>query len=319
MSAPVIFPETGRYRLTFLAAARREKTGLDFAVRLGGVELGRFQPLSELFTAYALMLPEQAAGTTNTLAFAGLNNNNADNVDRGAIIDQVIVERISDSYDADNGFENGLNVWQFGSTANRSGIVSFGTSNDVAAVEGTHAALVQGTSAFWRSVTPDVSGACQLSFAAAGRQAMPKSYLCYAHDFKVLFGGVEVGQVTTEDDAFRRYTFRLPYAQAGRPVELRFVGLNSQGRSESFSLIDDVRIEPLTTHALSTLIAKSTEIDVAEGAFLDLDYGGTVRLENVRYGGRSVSGLISAVTQPLFVTGSGALYASPKGTMISVK
>lgn len=319
MSAPVIFPETGRYRLTFLAAARREKTGLDFAVRLDGEELGRFLPLSEIFTPYVVVLPERITGTTNTLEFAGLNNNNEDNVDRGAVIDQVIIERIDNNYDADNGFENGLAVWQFGGMINRSGIVSFGASNDAAAIEGTNAALVQGTSALWRSVTPDVSGVLQLSFAAAGRQAVSKNYQYYAHNFKIWFGGVEVGQVTTEDDAFRRYTFRLPYAEAGQPLELRFVGLNSQGRSESFSLIDDIRIEPLLTHPLSTLIARSTEIEIAEGAMLDLDYGGSVCLETLRYGGRSVTGVISAMTQPLFVTGNGAVYASPKGTLILLK
>jgi hypothetical protein len=80
-----------------------------------------------------------------------------------------------------------------------------------------------------------------------------------------------------------------------------------------------VRFDRLDAKSVGKLVASTTVVEVAQGAALDLDFAGTIKLETVRFGGRVVSGVISAATQPDYVTGSGALYSSPKGTFISVR
>ena len=63
-------------------------------------------------------------------------------------------------------------------------------------------------------------------------------------------------------------------------------------------------------------------IDVADGARLQLDFAGTNKVYSLRIGGSSYVGFVSAATYPeLFPTlsGPGTLWITPKGTMLIVR
>ena len=57
-------------------------------------------------------------------------------------------------------------------------------------------------------------------------------------------------------------------------------------------------------------------INVASGAKLELDYVGTNEVANLRLSGRRVIGVVDATTHPLHITGTGALYAKPRGGVV---
>ena len=60
-------------------------------------------------------------------------------------------------------------------------------------------------------------------------------------------------------------------------------------------------------------------VRVAAGAKLDLRFTGTKKVEKVRLGGRPRSGLISAETDPEYLSGPGELWVEPKGMTILIR
>ncbi|MDO5320106.1 MAG: hypothetical protein Q4G65_15885 [bacterium] len=88
------------------------------------------------------------------------------------------------------------------------------------------------------------------------------------------------------------------------------VKMNSHG-----GMLDGLVVEPVVVRSAAPL-EKTLEIAVSEGACLSLETGTTNEVAEVRYGGRSHSGFISAETCPDFVSGTGVLFVSPKGTLI---
>ena len=79
-------------------------------------------------------------------------------------------------------------------------------------------------------------------------------------------------------------------------------------------MLDGLVIERVTAKAKPTL--PKAAIEIADGATLALDYIGTNEVDTVRFAGRSYSGEINAQTCPAFITGQGALFVQPKGTLI---
>ena len=102
-------------------------------------------------------------------------------------------------------------------------------------------------------------------------------------------------------------------------------GVEGLGATEAYpgkdmnTLIDDISIvyEPVSDNVPD--IPATLEIDVAQGARLRLDYPGVCTVEKVRLGGTKRSGVISAETFPEYITGDGALYVLPKGTVLVVR
>jgi hypothetical protein len=102
-------------------------------------------------------------------------------------------------------------------------------------------------------------------------------------------------------------------------------GVEGLGATEAYpgkdmnTLIDDISIvyEPISANVPD--IPATLEIDVAQGAKLRLDYPGVCTVEKVRLGGMKRSGVISAETFPEYITGDGALYVLPKGTVLVVR
>jgi hypothetical protein len=67
---------------------------------------------------------------------------------------------------------------------------------------------------------------------------------------------------------------------------------------------------------LSDYIPENVELDVADGATLNLDFDGVATVRGIRYNGRSYVGEISHATCPAWVMGRGVLSAAPRGTVI---
>ena len=102
-------------------------------------------------------------------------------------------------------------------------------------------------------------------------------------------------------------------------------GVEGLGATEAYpgkdmnTLIDDISIvyEPISANVPD--IPETLEVEVAQGAKLRLDYPGMSTVEKVRLGGVKRSGVISAETFPEYITGDGALYVLPKGTVLVVR
>ena len=63
---------------------------------------------------------------------------------------------------------------------------------------------------------------------------------------------------------------------------------------------------------------ESASIEVASGAKLRLDFPGNLKLDTVKYAGRSYSGTLTAENCP-FILGPGSLDVKPKGTVLMVR
>lgn len=66
-------------------------------------------------------------------------------------------------------------------------------------------------------------------------------------------------------------------------------------------------------------LPETFELEVAKGAKLDVDFNGRQKVASVRLGGRRRSGVISAETDPDYITGEGELYVEPNGLMLIVR
>ena len=106
--------------------------------------------------------------------------------------------------------------------------------------------------------------------------------------------------------------------QASQPIPRGIVAVRADG--DVNALIDGVSIEPVTDLAPNSMpLPESLMLSVASGAFVQLDFADTQRVDRVNLGGRFVSGVISQETCPDFVAGPGALYAIPKGSLMFLR
>ena len=153
-----------------------------------------------------------------------------------------------------------------------------------------------------------------------------------------LFGGQEFrawyahGGVTNEIGRFApdtrerwvRHAFLFEVPEAGEG-EIGFSGLKESaqkiaGSTRYFScggLLDGIVVEKVA-RAAAPALPKDLDIDVDEGASLALDAPVTNEVRTVRYAGRFHAGVLDAATCP-FITGPGALFARPRGTLLLVR
>ena len=108
--------------------------------------------------------------------------------------------------------------------------------------------------------------------------------------------------------------FRVP--TAGQYV-LRIEGMTADAGSDRLTRLDGVSVKKATDLAADATpdVPESATIEVAEGAKLRLDFPGNLKLDNVKYAGRSYSGTLTAENCP-FILGPGSLDVKPKGTVL---
>ena len=63
-------------------------------------------------------------------------------------------------------------------------------------------------------------------------------------------------------------------------------------------------------------IPKTLTVSVATDAKLRLDFSGTNEVRVLSLGGQRVTGFVSSVTHPDYITGSGVLEIKPRGTVV---
>ena len=66
-------------------------------------------------------------------------------------------------------------------------------------------------------------------------------------------------------------------------------------------------------------LPETFELEIAKGAKLDADFNGRQKVTSVRLGGRRRSGVISAATDPEYISGDGELFVEPNGLMLIVR
>lgn len=134
-----------------------------------------------------------------------------------------------------------------------------------------------------------------------------------------------MGAVQTSDETWRRYVFRLPYVKAGVTNNLVFDGINSMYNQlglgdDHTSFIDDVRITKQTAlnDEASPGSYRSVAVRLAAGSKLALDFPGQMVFKELWYDGRPYTGALDA-SNTAFLTGAGAVYVAPKGTIIRIQ
>jgi hypothetical protein len=185
---------------------------------------------------------------------------------------------------------------------------------------GTYMGYTAMSHAFSQTLTFGQGGDYVLRFLTKTRAAYA---LPQYHDFEVLFGGQSLGRFFNMGAGLRRYELALPAVAADTPYTLQFKGLQTFAGVNTLSLFDQVEIAPAPPprerESLGGRFPETVALEVAAGASLVLDYTGQIRLRDVRYAGRVVSGTISAATHPEFVSGPGSLYAPAKGTAVTIR
>ena len=203
------------------------------------------------------------------------------------------------------------------------------SSNDygLAFFDGTRRLLLVQTGAAVQDVQIPAPGLYRLVFHAA--QRCPLTYNnVYGHNpvrAWLAQDGVTnlIGWTRVDDTPLVRREFLFHVATAGT---YRFGLQGMTDNSPQFpgtdqnALIDGVSIEPVTDLAPNSMpLPESLMLSVASGAFVQLDFADTQRVDRVNLGGRFVSGVISQETCPDFVAGPGALYAIPKGSLMFLR
>jgi len=126
---------------------------------------------------------------------------------------------------------------------------------------------------------------------------------------------IETFRVNTTNFAERVAYFRVPSAGS---YTFRIEGTITTKDSDRMARLDGVSIRKVKDGAFADVtpdVAEDTVIEVANGAKLRLDYPGALKVDGLRYAGRSYSGTLTAENCP-FILGPGSLDVKPKGTVL---
>lgn len=341
----ITFPEAGTYILTCAAGGTKQDVAeywgkLRFS--LGGNEIGTLECWDyPVMKKYSLPFTVSEGNLSAKLVIASLRENSV------VSIDDIRIAKVSSAVIEQNTFASG--GWSKdeppSSIYDGSGKVSWITRTSALELsawgktefEGEgHRVGIRNKASIWRTVAFPAAGTYRLTISSIGR--FYRSNDVYLEDPGILtrYSGnvfnawVAKGGVTNVvgtfgvDDRERfvthRFLFELP---EGGDWEVGFSGLKESqqkvaGSSNYHScggVLDGLVIEQVTPKAKPT-IPQAATIEVADGATLALDYLGTNEVAFVRHAGKNYSGDINAQTCPAFITGVGALYVRPKGTVI---
>jgi acetyl esterase/lipase len=315
----VAFPTSGVYRLSFAAATRLGFAGHAFNVLLASSVVSSLTNSDVGFRRVEVMLPAvtNAAGASAELAFQGQGGL------AGTLLDDVRIERVGGLGQPDavanGGFEMGDAGWTL---TQRAGAVQSATSAGWMEVApyGNYLGYMITNNVLKQSVTFSEAGNYAVRFVTKSRGTSIEP-LPYYHGFDVFFNGICAGSVfNANGNTVRTYEFALPAVAVGEAHELEFRGRYASPSTVSF--LDEIAVVPQTAVAYESLTNRFPEhlvLEVAQGAGLVLDYQGTVKVETVKYGGHTVSGIIGATTHPEFVSGTGSLFAASKGMLIRLQ
>lgn len=186
--------------------------------------------------------------------------------------------------------------------------------------DGSSYVIICGSASIEQTLSFPSEGVYRLTFYAATRE---QNHANNGHN-PIKASLVAVGSSVTNElctvrvDTFNfvRHSalFRVP--AAGQYV-LRIEGMTVAAGSDRLTRLDGVSVKKATDLAPDATpdVPESASIEVAEGAKLRLDFPGNLKLDTVKYAGRSYSGTLTAENCP-FILGPGSLEVSPKGTVL---
>ncbi|HNX33997.1 MAG TPA: hypothetical protein PKM57_05175 [Kiritimatiellia bacterium] len=288
-----------------------------------------------MVTTYASILTTTAWPTaftvtnneTVTLSLAGKPQRVAMLIDNLALVPQTSPIVLN------GGFEASAN-WTFAYNTNvqpkdNATYNSLSSSNDygTAIFDGTRRLLLVQTGIAYQDIQLPAAGLYRLVFHAA--QRCPLTYgNSYGHNpvraWLAQNGTTNVlGWTRVDDTPLVRREFLFTVAAAGT---YRFGLQGMTDNSAAFpgtdqnALLDGVSIEPVNNLGdASFALPKELSLSVAAGARLQLSFSGTQTVDEVRYDGHLVTGVMSQQTCPEFVSGPGALFANRKGTAMLIR
>ena len=324
VSAPVTVSASGTYELVIVSKAckfyNNYKTPVNVTVQVGGTTAGTLSnDIVGYYSTFVSQPFDMVANTPLTLTLTGVY---ADM--RQILIDRIELRRyVQRNIVANGSFESDAS-WN---RVSRNGYANFvsGVGNDWGMVlcDGPRRLLINRNAYAWQPLTLTQPGDYRLIFHAISRVARYGAPSASAYGLNPLKAWISrngatnvIGYMKTYDEIFRRHELLFRVPEAGS-YDLGIEGL--EPAADKTSIIDAVSVEKVELAPFGTVLPKACEIAVAPGAKLILNFLGTNKVDFVRYNGASLEGVISAATHPEFVSGSGALAVSPKGTLISVR
>lgn len=332
----------GTYRLSFAAAstaadARTTNTRAEIGVFWNGASCGTVRT-TDWTRRYAFTVQVAADNAAVELAFAGggslvaLDDVRLEALDAAAVLDETFTR------------EGALADWtcvgEPSEIHDGAGLVEGQREDRIPGAwcdvdyDDRHCVGVRNRATLARTVTFPEAGTYRLSVAAIDRfyryNGRPEELNLFGgQEFRAWYarGGVtnEIGRFAPDTrERWVRHAFLFEVPEAGEG-EIGFSGLKESvqkiaGSTRYFScggLLDGIVVEKVARAAAPTL-PKDLDIDVDEGASLALDAPVTNEVRTVRYAGRFHAGVLDAATCP-FITGPGALFARPRGTLLLVR
>lgn len=332
----------GTYRLSFAAAstaadARTTNTRAEIGVFWNGASCGTVRT-TDWTRRYAFTVQVAADNAAVELAFAGggslvaLDDVRLEAQDTAAVLDETFTQ------------EGALADWtcvgEPSEIHDGAGLVEGQREDRIPGAwcdvdyDDRHCVGVRNRATLARTVTFPEAGTYRLSVAAIDRfyryNGRPEELNLFGgQEFRAWYarGGVtnEIGRFAPDTrERWVRHAFLFEVPEAGEG-EIGFSGLKESaqkiaGSTRYFScggLLDGIVVEKVARAAAPTL-PKDLDIDVDEGASLALDAPVTNEVRTVRYAGRFHAGVLDAATCP-FITGPGALFARPRGTLLLVR
>ena len=327
ISQDVTLPSAGRYRLTFHLAKRCGLSPQLVSVSVGGTVVKKVWVRHDDWKRYEAIF-DVAEGGEKTLTFAGeVATENANVYTTGcAWLDDVALERVSETVPenlvSNGGFEVAGGGWTYNTCTNASATISWYGYLTNAPPMGADCAFMSGNDRADGSLRQDITfpaaGRYELSFRLRGFRVNP-----FGDDDKVSRFRVKVGDNQIWDSYVLRHederVVKQPFTVAEAGTQRLEFNSTFQAVQRGYVLLDDVAIVAAPAEARTDLadsIPETTELDVADGATLNLDFDGVATVRGIRYNGRSYVGEISHATCPAWVMGRGVLSAAPRGTVI---
>ncbi len=339
ISQDVTFPvANSRYRLTFLAARRPGDYTPNLAVFIDDAAVMPSYPIQQSSRFREFGVTFSVSNNVNArLRFVG------DPAAKNTLLDSVRIERVVDAGIPDGETETDIDGgvlaefetsgyyrvpenstasfagWQLRRGPDSNGVGVSCTNSPVGTpMYGRYELFMHGKSRIWRTLVLPRRGVYRLSLQAAGR----RNYT--GHVVDVFWRGDRIGSYVTKTADYQRETFRLIAPQDGAEGELAFIGQDVNGifnNSPAGSRLDEIHLElmPDVAAAETPDVPRKTALNVRNGAKVDLAFDGVLNLRSISFGGRPVSGILTAASHPDFVTGGGSLYAPPSGTMVIFK
>lgn len=332
----------GTYRLSFAAAstaadARTTNTRAEIGVFWNGDSCGTVRT-TDWMRRYAFTVQVAADNAAVELAFAGggslvaLDDVRLEAMDTAAVLDETFTQ------------EGALVDWtcvgEPSEIHDGAGLVEGQREDRIPGAwcdvdyDDRHCVGVRNRATLARTVTFPEAGTYRLSVAAINRfyryNGRPEELNLFGgQEFRAWYarGGVtnEIGRFAPDTrERWVRHAFLFEVPEAGEG-EIGFSGLKESvqkiaGSTRYFScggLLDGIVVEKVA-RAAAPALPKDLDIDMDEGASLALDAPVTNEVRTVRYAGRFHAGVLDAATCP-FITGPGALFARPRGTLLLVR